>query len=46
MAIKRVTIELDDSPGGDEPTSPPSANQTQEFTESKKNNQTGLPTYK
>ncbi len=46
MAIKRVTIELDDSPEGDEPTSLPSPSKKQEFTESKKQNLTGVPAYK
>lgn len=46
MAIKRVTIELDDSPEGDKSTAPPSTQKQQEFTEAKKHSLTGTPDYK
>lgn len=43
MAIKRLTIELDDSIDSDESTAPPSESKGQEFTEAKKYSLTGTP---
>ena len=45
MAIKRLTIELDDSPESQKATTPPTAHQEQEFTEAKKHGLTGTPEY-